>query len=210
MSAPFRHKDAPDFWDWEEARGIQSPPQNFPVLIAAAGSLVASGGAVLAAGGLAASGLTISGILASAAVSALLAGAQLLISASQQPKAAAPQEIPRMIREPLSNRQLVYGRCRPDSRVMFVDVTEDKQNLHLVLAVAGHEIDAFEEVYFGEELVWSNGEYQRIEGTEREEPIYESVGTGRDRTSQFVRNETVFDTWAVSYTHLTLPTKRIV
>ena len=196
MSAPFRHKDAPGFWDWEEARGIQTPPQNFPVLIAVGASLASSAGAIIAAGGLAASGLTIGGILASAAVSALLAGAQLLLSASQKPKAASPQEIPRMIREPISNRQLVYGRCRPDSKVMFVDVTNDKKDLHLVLAVAGHEIDAFEEVYFGETLVWTaGGGYQEIEGTRETKTTYTYTGQGEDRQRVASGSATTFDTW---------------
>lgn len=63
-------------------------------------------------------------------------------------------------RDPASTRKIVYGKCRVGGSIVFFNTSaEDNQYLHMVIAVAGHEIESFEEVYFGDEKVWENGSY---------------------------------------------------
>lgn len=65
------------------------------------------------------------------------------------------------VREPSAPRKIVYGETRVGGAIIFVDSTgDDNKLLHLVIAVAGHEIQSFEKVYFGDTLIWSGGSYQ--------------------------------------------------
>ena len=64
------------------------------------------------------------------------------------------------VRSPIASRKLVYGRTRVGGTIVYLETTgSDNKYLHLVLAIAPHEIDAVEEVYFDDELVW-DGSYQ--------------------------------------------------
>ena len=63
-------------------------------------------------------------------------------------------------REPVSSRKIVYGRTRVGGTIVYLESTgSDNKYMHLVIAIAGHEIDGFEKVYFDDNLVW-NGSYQ--------------------------------------------------
>lgn len=67
------------------------------------------------------------------------------------------------VREPSAPRKIVYGRTRVGGAIVFLDTSgDDNKFIHLVIAVAGHEIEAFEKVFFGDRLVWSNGAYQGV------------------------------------------------
>lgn len=64
------------------------------------------------------------------------------------------------VRDPASTRKIVYGKCRVGGTIVFFNTSDtDNQYLHMVIAVAGHEIESFEEVYFGDEKVWQGGSY---------------------------------------------------
>lgn len=59
-----------------------------------------------------------------------------------------------MIRSAIAPRTVVYGRARVSGPIVYAQSTGDKnQFLHLVIALAGHEIDAIEEIYFGDVLL---------------------------------------------------------
>jgi hypothetical protein len=59
-----------------------------------------------------------------------------------------------MVRSPISARTLVYGRCRASGTVVYMSTTGSKNEyLHIVIALAGHEIEEIEEVYFNDDLV---------------------------------------------------------
>jgi len=65
------------------------------------------------------------------------------------------------VRSPIASRKMVYGRTRVGGSIVYLESTgSDNKYLHLVLAVAAHEIDGFEQVYFDDELVWDSGTYQ--------------------------------------------------
>jgi hypothetical protein len=59
-----------------------------------------------------------------------------------------------MVRSPISARNAVYGRCRVSGSVVYMSTTgSTNQYLHMVVALAGHEIEEIEEIYFNDELV---------------------------------------------------------
>jgi len=59
-----------------------------------------------------------------------------------------------MVRSPISARSMVYGKCRVSGTVVYLSTTGTKNEyLHIVLTLAGHEIQAIDEVYFNDELV---------------------------------------------------------
>ena len=138
------------------------------IAVAALASIASSVAGAAAAGTLAS--LSLSAVLASAAVSALVAGAASLLT--PKPETPSPEEIVRTIRQPLSYRQTVYGRTRVNTYLFYADTTNDKNDLHLVLGVAGHEIDAVEEIWFDDQMVWQNGSYIEIDGTRRTRHTY--------------------------------------
>jgi hypothetical protein len=67
-----------------------------------------------------------------------------------------------MTRSPISPRRIVYGRTKVSGPILFLETTDSNQKLHIVVALAGHEIDAVEEVYFNDVKVADD----LVDGTE--------------------------------------------
>lgn len=67
-----------------------------------------------------------------------------------------------MSRSPIAPRTIVYGRTKVSGPILFLETTDTNQKLHIVVALAGHEIDAVEEVYFNDVKVAEN----LVDGTE--------------------------------------------
>ena len=57
-----------------------------------------------------------------------------------------------IIRSAVANRQIVYGRAMVSGPLLFAATDVSNRDLHMVIALAGHEIDAVESVYFNDEL----------------------------------------------------------
>ena len=58
-----------------------------------------------------------------------------------------------MIRSPTSARAIVYGQTRTSGTLVYISTTgTDNEYLHLVLAIAGHEVEEIGDVYFNEDL----------------------------------------------------------
>jgi hypothetical protein len=59
-----------------------------------------------------------------------------------------------MVRSPISARSIVYGKSRVSGTIVYLSTTGDKNEfLHIVVTLAGHEIQAIDEIYFNDELV---------------------------------------------------------
>lgn len=75
--------------------------------------------------------------------------------ANQKARAAAnasAKDRELMIRSAIAPRRTIYGRDRVSGPLFYVETTGDKQQyLHLCIALAGHECDAIETVYFNED-----------------------------------------------------------
>lgn len=64
------------------------------------------------------------------------------------------------VKSPIASRKIVYGRSRVGGTIVYLESTgSDNKYLHMVLALAAHEVDGLEKVYFDDELVWE-GSYQ--------------------------------------------------
>lgn len=57
------------------------------------------------------------------------------------------------IRQPIGTHKVIYGRTRVGGTIVYMQGTNSNNYLHIVIAIAGHEIDAVEEIYFDDELV---------------------------------------------------------
>lgn len=53
-------------------------------------------------------------------------------------------------RSPLATQKIIYGRTRTGGAIVHMESTIGNKFLHMVIAVSGHEIDAFEKVFFDE------------------------------------------------------------
>jgi hypothetical protein len=61
------------------------------------------------------------------------------------------------IREPIGTHKIVYGRTRVGGTIVYMQGTDSNKYLHIIVTIAGHEIDAVEELYFDDELVTLSG-----------------------------------------------------
>lgn len=58
-----------------------------------------------------------------------------------------------MVRSPVSARQIIYGQTRASGTMVYISTTGTKNEyLHLVIALAGHEVEEIGDVYFNDEL----------------------------------------------------------
>ena len=54
-----------------------------------------------------------------------------------------------MVRSPIAARQVIYGQTRASGVVVYISTTGTKNEyLHLVVALAGHEVEEIGDVYF--------------------------------------------------------------
>ena len=124
--------------------------------IAAIAGLASVGSAMVAAGTFA--------IGFAAAATAFAIGAGLsIISRALMPKpdfGAMMQGVTGTVREATASRKVIYGKVRVGGAVVFIANSNQNKDLYLIICFACHEIESYEEIYFNDKLVWSNGSYQ--------------------------------------------------
>ena len=58
-----------------------------------------------------------------------------------------------MVRSPIAARQIIYGQTKVSGVIVYLSTTGSKNEyLHLVIALAGHEVEEIGDVYFNDEL----------------------------------------------------------
>jgi len=63
-----------------------------------------------------------------------------------------------MTRDPIAPRRLIYGRVLVSGSLVFLHTTgANNQTLHLIIALAGHEVEELGDIYFGDEVVPFDG-----------------------------------------------------
>ena len=63
-------------------------------------------------------------------------------------------------RDAAHSRKIIYGRARIGGNIVYLESTgTDNKYLWLVVAVAGHEIDAYESVWFNDEKIYDGSNY---------------------------------------------------
>ena len=152
--------------------------------VSAIAGLMTAGGAVAAAGGFAAfaAGTLFGGSL----LTAFAIGAGLsVVSRALMPTpslGAQMQGNSVTVREPAVSRKIIYGRARVGGAIVYIDSTgTDNEYLHLVVAVAGHAIDGFEEVWFNDTKVW-DGSFQGNWGSYVHIGFHDGTQTTADST----------------------------
>jgi hypothetical protein len=89
-----------------------------------------------------------------AITAASMAASKLLAPKAPSYTDASLSQRSQMVRSPISARNVIYGRCRTSGTVVYMSTTgNSNEYLHIVVALAGHEIQEIEEVYFNDDLV---------------------------------------------------------
>jgi hypothetical protein len=57
------------------------------------------------------------------------------------------------VRQPITARQVIYGQIKVGGPFLFVHTTNSNAHLHLIVALAGHEVAEIGAVYFNDEVV---------------------------------------------------------
>ena len=126
--------------------------------VAGIASAAAAAAAQIGAAGFFATLFSTAGLTAFAIGAGLSMVSRALISTPSLGQQMAGLEF--SVREPDATRKMIYGRTRVGGSIVFIDTTdgdEDNEYIHMVIAFAGHEVDAFEEIYANQERIWNNG-----------------------------------------------------
>ena len=97
-----------------------------------------------------------------AAVGSAMAGLSLISKALMPSPDLAVQMGGQSVttREAAHSRKIVYGRARIGGNIVYLESTgADNKYLWLVIAIAGHEIDAYESVWFNDEKIHDGTNY---------------------------------------------------
>lgn len=60
-------------------------------------------------------------------------------------------------RSAAGSRRLIYGETRVGGEIVFAEVTGDNEFLHMVIVLAGHEVEAIGDIYANDQLVTLDG-----------------------------------------------------
>lgn len=112
--------------------------------------------------GISSSTLTlIIGVVASLLTSALQMGLQAL----NKPNMDIPDprgQLQSTMRDPIKAREIVFGKIRKGGTVVYIDTVNNDETLLMAVALAGHEVEAIDEIYFFETLaIDQQGNIQR-------------------------------------------------
>ncbi len=94
-------------------------------------------------------------------------GASLAINAVSRaiaPKPKVPQfataeslkNLSIMSRTPIETRKVVYGVARVSGPIIFLETSNNNRDLHIVVALAGHQIHAVDDLFFEDKIIKSN------------------------------------------------------
>jgi len=61
------------------------------------------------------------------------------------------------IKQPVASREIVYGTARQSGPLVYVESTNDDQYLHLVIALAGHEVEEIQTIIVNDEELTLDG-----------------------------------------------------
>lgn len=88
-----------------------------------------------------------------ALTAASMAASKLLAPKMPSFSDASLSERSQMVRSPIASRQIIYGTSKVSGVVVYISTTGNKnENLHMVVAMAGHAVEEIGDVYFGEDL----------------------------------------------------------
>ena len=62
-----------------------------------------------------------------------------------------------MIKQPTVPRRVIYGKVRVSGVLGYIESTDDDKNLHMIVMLAGHEVNSIGEIYVNDEAVTLDG-----------------------------------------------------
>ena len=68
-------------------------------------------------------------------------------------------------RSPVATREIIYGEIKKSGAILHLEATNDNQDLHVLIAMAGHEIESVTDVFFNDQNVKSGGVADATEAT---------------------------------------------
>jgi len=96
------------------------------------------------------------GFLANLITNVLLGAVQSLFSKKPEAPGLKDAGLTQMVRQAITGRQIVYGRVKKAGPVVYMSTTNNNKHLHLVVALASHQCEEIESVFFNEtELPWN-------------------------------------------------------
>jgi len=63
-----------------------------------------------------------------------------------------------MVKQPITSRKIVYGRQRVSGAVVFMETSQKSKYLHMIVAIAGNELNSVENVYFNDKELTLDGD----------------------------------------------------
>lgn len=118
------------------------------------GALGIGGGAAVA--GAAATKLTFGSILAKLAISVV--ASFILQALAPKPKVSGGQGLVTNLRDPAAPHEIVYGRVRKGGVITYMESTgANNRFLHMIVVLAGHEVNAIGDIYINDEVVTLDG-----------------------------------------------------
>ena len=62
-----------------------------------------------------------------------------------------------MVKQPITSRKIVYGRQKVSGTIVFMETSTKSRYLHMIIAIAGNELNAISEIYFNDKQVTIDG-----------------------------------------------------
>lgn len=93
-------------------------------------------------------------------VTAALVAASSMLSSQDQPSVPEYKGITTReenFTDSLATRQIIYGRVMVGGPIVYAETTNNNNYLHLIIPVAGHEITAFDKIYFNDDELTLDG-----------------------------------------------------
>ena len=72
--------------------------------------------------------------------------------------ASSASERTRMVRQPITNRRIIYGQAKVSGPILFIESTDNNDKLHVIVAIAGHEIDSYQKFFINDVEVTLDGD----------------------------------------------------
>ena len=133
-------------------------PYIIPFIAAAAGA--ATAGAVAGATIAGFTFGTISAAIAGALVATTISLAGTLLFRPKSPKLQDPfagAQRAQTVRQPITTWRVIYGQVRTGGAMTFLHTTDGNSKLHMVITLAGHEVEEIGDIYFNDEIVPLDG-----------------------------------------------------
>ena len=125
-------------------------------IVETAVAAVVTAGKAIAAKAVAA--FTIKGFISSVVTTLALSGISMALTKRQKiPTQATMLGRSQMVKQPITSRKIVYGRQKVSGTIIFMETSTKSRYLHMIIAIAGNELNAISEIHFNDKQVTIDG-----------------------------------------------------